>query len=55
VSGFSAGGHYSTTINIIWSSVFKGAGNMKGGAFNHDRYTSKSAQEIKDSAVAVID
>ena len=55
VSGFSAGGHYSVTLNIIWSSIFKGAGNSKGGAFDTDRFTDMTTREIRDAAIETID
>jgi len=42
-------------LNIILSSIFKGAGNMKGGTFDTDRFTSMTPSEIKDAAVVTID
>lgn len=55
MSGFSAGGHYSTTLNIIWSSIFKGAGNSKGGAFDTDRFTDDPKSKIIEDAIKIID
>jgi len=55
VSGFSAGGHYSATLITIMSSIIKGAGNSKGGAFDTDRFTDMTAREIKDAAIVTID
>ena len=55
ISGHSAGGHYSCHLMLTMSDTWKGAGCVKGGAFDLGIWTDLKADEITDHILEQLD